>query len=52
MHPMQLLGDEGHVQSHFGPFGDSVRVRAREVHGLYQTYHWLKNLFGRTRWYS
>jgi hypothetical protein len=23
---MELLGDEGHVESNFGPFGDSVRL--------------------------
>jgi hypothetical protein len=23
---MKLLGDVGHVESHFGPFGDSVIV--------------------------
>jgi hypothetical protein len=23
---MELLGDVGHVESHFGPFGDSVSV--------------------------
>jgi hypothetical protein len=28
MQPMELLGDEGHVESHFGPFGDSVSVCA------------------------
>jgi hypothetical protein len=26
MHLMELLGDVGHVESHFGPFGDSVSV--------------------------
>ena len=26
--PMELLGDVGHVESHFGLFGDSVRVGA------------------------
>jgi hypothetical protein len=26
---MELLGDEGHVESHFNPFGDSVSVGAR-----------------------
>jgi hypothetical protein len=25
-HPMELLGDMGHVESHFGPFGDNVSV--------------------------
>jgi len=29
MHPMELLGDMGHVESRFGPFGDSVSVGAR-----------------------
>jgi hypothetical protein len=29
---MELLGDLGHVESHFCPFGDSVG--ARWVHGL------------------
>ena len=29
MHPMELLGDVGHVESHFFPFGDSVSVGAR-----------------------
>ena len=24
-HPIELLGDVGHVESHFRPFGDSVR---------------------------
>jgi hypothetical protein len=28
-HPMELLGDEGHVESQFGPFEDSVWVGAR-----------------------
>jgi hypothetical protein len=29
MHPMELLGDMGHVESHFGLFGGSVSVSAR-----------------------
>jgi hypothetical protein len=29
MHPMELLGDVGHVESHFLPFGDSVSVGAQ-----------------------
>jgi hypothetical protein len=33
---MELLGDIGHVESCFGPFGDSVSVGARQVHGLRQ----------------
>ena len=28
-HPMEPLGDVGQVESHFIPFGDSVRVGAR-----------------------
>jgi hypothetical protein len=29
MHPMELLGDVGHDESCFGPFGDSVNLDAR-----------------------
>ena len=29
MHPMELLGDMGHVESHFFLFGDSVSVGVR-----------------------
>ena len=29
MHPMELLGDVGHVEAHFFLFGDSVSVGAR-----------------------
>jgi hypothetical protein len=46
---MELLGDEGHVESCFGPFGDGVSVGARQVHGLHQTYHCMRYHFGRTR---
>jgi hypothetical protein len=28
-HQMKLLGDVGHMESHFGMFGDSVNVVAR-----------------------
>ena len=28
-HPMELLGDVGHVEPHFSPFGGSVSVGAR-----------------------
>jgi hypothetical protein len=35
-YPMDLLGDVGHVECHFGPFRDSVSVGARLVHGLHQ----------------
>jgi hypothetical protein len=33
---MELPGDVGHVESHFGPFADSVSVDARQVHYLRQ----------------
>ena len=36
---MELLGDVGHMESRFDPFGDSVSVAARQVQGLRQTYH-------------
>jgi hypothetical protein len=29
LHPMELLGDVGHVESHLFPLGDSVSVSAR-----------------------
>ena len=29
---MEILGDVGHVEPRFGPFGDSVSVGARQVH--------------------
>jgi hypothetical protein len=51
-HPMVLLGDVGHMEYCFGPFGDSVSVAARQVHGLCQMYNRLTNHFGHTRWYS
>ena len=31
---MELLGDVGHVESYFSPFGDSVSVVAWYVHNL------------------
>jgi hypothetical protein len=37
----------GHVESRFGPFGDSVSFGARLVHGLREMYHRLINHFGR-----
>jgi hypothetical protein len=30
-HPMEVQGDVGHVESHFGPFGDSACVGSRYV---------------------
>jgi hypothetical protein len=49
---MEPIGDVGHVESLFFPFGDSVGVGARLVPTLRQMCHWLINHFGRTRWYS
>jgi hypothetical protein len=49
---MELQGDAAQVESRFGPFRDGISVRARKVHGLCQTYHRVRNHFGRTRWYS
>jgi hypothetical protein len=46
---MELLGDLGHVKSRFGPFGDGANLDASYVHVLHQTYHRLRNHFGRTR---
>jgi hypothetical protein len=37
--PEVHLGDEAHVDAHFGLFGDSANLDAREMHGLHQTYH-------------
>jgi hypothetical protein len=34
---MELLGDVGHVESYFGPFGDTDNLDARYVHGLRRT---------------
>ena len=48
MHAMELLGDMGHVEYCFDPFGDSVSVGARYMRGLRQTYYRLKNHFERT----
>ena len=36
---MELLGDVCHVESRFGPIGDSVSVGARLLRGLRPTYH-------------
>jgi hypothetical protein len=37
MHPIELLGDLGHLESHFGPFRDGVSVGARYLHDLQRT---------------
>jgi hypothetical protein len=45
---MEVLGDVGHVESCFGPFRDGVSFSAGLVYGLRQTYHMVRNRFGRT----
>jgi hypothetical protein len=40
-----LLGDISYVKSYSGLFRYSVRVGVRQVHGLRQTYHSLRNYF-------
>jgi hypothetical protein len=52
MHPMEHLGDMGHVESLFDLFGDGVSVSERKVLSLPQMYHGLRNHFRCTRWYS
>jgi hypothetical protein len=46
---MELISDVGRVESRFSPFGDSVSVSARLVHGLHRIYHKHRNRFGGTR---
>ena len=43
---MVLLRVEAQVDAHFGLFGDGIHVGGRQVHGLRQMYHWLRNRFG------
>jgi hypothetical protein len=45
---MVLLGDEAQVDARFIPFGYCANLNARKVHGLQETYHKLRNYFGRT----
>jgi hypothetical protein len=45
---MLLLGHEAQVEAHFGPFGDSANLDARQVYGLCRMYRRLENHFGRT----
>jgi hypothetical protein len=49
---MELLGDMSQVDSCFCPIGDGVSIGAGEVHRLRGMFHWLRNRFGRTRWYT
>jgi hypothetical protein len=50
--PDGLVSDTGRVEFHFTPFGDSVSVSARQVHGFHRTYHRHRSHFGRTQWDS
>jgi hypothetical protein len=47
-HPMVILGDVGQVEACFDPFGESVNLSARWVHGLRRMYHGHGNHFGHT----
>ena len=49
---MEHLGDLGHVESHFGRFGDIVNLGARLVQDLNRMYHGRGNCFGRNLWNS
>jgi hypothetical protein len=49
---MDFLGDVGQIEARFGPFGDSVNLHTRLVHGLHRTCNRLGNHFGHTRWNS
>jgi hypothetical protein len=50
--PINLLGDVGQWEDHLGMVGDSVNLFTRKVHDLRRMYHWIRNHFGHTRWYS
>jgi hypothetical protein len=49
MHLIVLLVDEAQVKAHFGKFGYSANLNAREVHNLRRMYYRLGNHFGCTR---
>jgi hypothetical protein len=49
---MVLLRDVGQVETRFGPFGDSVNLDGRYVHGLRRMNHMHGNHFGHTRCYT
>jgi hypothetical protein len=43
---MELLGDMAHVESHFGPFGDSANLDARSLRGnVYTAYTYEEKSF-------
>jgi hypothetical protein len=47
--PDRTPSDLGHMESHFSPFGESLSIGARYVHGLRRVYHRHENHFGHTR---
>ena len=49
---MGLLGDVGHMESRFCPFGYSVSVDARLMLGFTSNLPKAQNHFRRTRWYT
>ena len=46
---MVLLTNGGQEEAHFDPFGDSVNLVARKVHGLHRMYLVRGNHFGHTQ---
>ena len=46
---MVLLANVSQEEACFDPFGDSVNLVARYVHGLHRIYHVHGNHFGHTR---
>ena len=49
MYLIELLDDVCHMESRFGPFGVSVSLGARLMHGLHIMLHKLRNHYGSTR---
>jgi hypothetical protein len=47
--PIDLLGGMGQMKAYFCPFGDSVNLDVRLVHGLRRTCNWHINCFEHTR---
>jgi hypothetical protein len=42
---MKLLGDMGQVKACLSPFGDTINLDARQMHGLLRMYHGHGNVF-------
>jgi hypothetical protein len=51
MHPMELLDDVCHMESHFCLFRNSISFGARYVQGLHLMHHSVRNHFESTCWY-